>query len=324
MPWELTGNSIAANGGFLGTTDAQPLSIRTNNSERMRLTPAGELLIGTTAPVTGTRLRVAGGGATINNVAIGTDAPPGIDYPEQDRTIGVTGTSHTLRLQSPNAVALHTGPSGTTTEENQRLTVNTAGNVGIGTTTPAHKLDVAGTINATSVNAGTIDATDVRKNGSSLTSSQWSNVTDGISYGIGNVGIGAVSPSYKLNVDGAMNATSINAGTIDATDVRTNGSSLVSSQWTSATGGGISYAAGNVGIGTINAAYKLNVDGAMNAIFVNAASVNAGTIDATDVRKNGSSLTSSQWSNVASGISYGIGNVGIGAVSPSYKLNVDG
>ena len=80
MPWELTGNSITANGGFLGTIDAQPLSIRTSNSERMRVSATGELLIATTTSVPGTRLRVAGAGATSHTLAIGT-AAPGIDYP---------------------------------------------------------------------------------------------------------------------------------------------------------------------------------------------------------------------------------------------------
>ena len=49
--WALTGNSRtnpAVN--FLGTTDAQPLVIRTNNTERMRVTATGNVGIGTTSP----------------------------------------------------------------------------------------------------------------------------------------------------------------------------------------------------------------------------------------------------------------------------------
>jgi len=50
--WALTGNSgtnPAVN--FLGTTDAQPLVIRTNNTERMRVTASGDVGIGTTTPL---------------------------------------------------------------------------------------------------------------------------------------------------------------------------------------------------------------------------------------------------------------------------------
>jgi hypothetical protein len=57
--WALTGNSgmnPAVN--FLGTTDAQPLVIRTNNTERMRVTATGNVGIGTTSPTA--RLEVAG------------------------------------------------------------------------------------------------------------------------------------------------------------------------------------------------------------------------------------------------------------------------
>jgi len=49
--WLLTGNAgtnPATN--FLGTTDAQPLVIRTSNTERMRVTANGNVGIGTTAP----------------------------------------------------------------------------------------------------------------------------------------------------------------------------------------------------------------------------------------------------------------------------------
>jgi hypothetical protein len=47
--WALTGNSITSawngmSGSFLGTTNAQPLVIRTNNIERMRVTATGDVL----------------------------------------------------------------------------------------------------------------------------------------------------------------------------------------------------------------------------------------------------------------------------------------
>jgi hypothetical protein len=47
--WALTGNAITGT-EFLGTTNAQPLVIRTDNTERMRITATGDVGIGTTAP----------------------------------------------------------------------------------------------------------------------------------------------------------------------------------------------------------------------------------------------------------------------------------
>jgi hypothetical protein len=64
--WALTGNSgtnPAVN--FLGTTDAQPLVIRTNNTERMRVTATGNVGIGTAAPTE--RLQVSDGNIAITN-----------------------------------------------------------------------------------------------------------------------------------------------------------------------------------------------------------------------------------------------------------------
>ena len=48
MPWQLTGNNgINPNTNFLGTTDNQPLVIKTNGAERMRFTNNGDVGIGT-------------------------------------------------------------------------------------------------------------------------------------------------------------------------------------------------------------------------------------------------------------------------------------
>jgi hypothetical protein len=51
MPWELIGNAGTdpAN-DFLGTTDEQPLVIRTNNAQRVSITPDGNVGIGTSTP----------------------------------------------------------------------------------------------------------------------------------------------------------------------------------------------------------------------------------------------------------------------------------
>jgi hypothetical protein len=67
---------------------------------------------------------------------------------------------------------------------------------------------------------------------------------------------------------------------------------------------------GNVGIGKAPGAYKLDVEGVINA---------------SDYHKGGLPLVSSQWTDASGGISYGEGNVGIGkAPSASYKLDVAG
>src|SRR5262249_23479314 len=51
LAWQLTGNSgTAANSGFLGTTDKQPLIFRTLNAERMRVESDGRVGIGTATP----------------------------------------------------------------------------------------------------------------------------------------------------------------------------------------------------------------------------------------------------------------------------------
>jgi hypothetical protein len=62
--WSLTGNSITGT-EFLGTTNAQPLVIRTNNTERVRVTATGNVGIGTAAPTE--RLQVSDGNVAITN-----------------------------------------------------------------------------------------------------------------------------------------------------------------------------------------------------------------------------------------------------------------
>jgi hypothetical protein len=198
MPWELNGNAIGATGAFLGTTDAQPLIVKTTAPtpgatplERLRVTPEGRVGIGIIN--LSAKLTVAGGVAIINNVAIGTDGLS-VDYPNEQETIGLAnpGTSAILRLQSPNGLAFHTGPPGTAAADNLRITIMPSGEVGIGKAPGAnYKLDVAGTLNAT----------DYHKNGSALVSSPWTDVSSGISYAERNVGIGTGAPNRKLHVE---------------------------------------------------------------------------------------------------------------------------
>ncbi len=74
------------------------------------------------------------------------------------------------------------------------------GNIGVGTSNPAFKLDVNGIVNAT----------DIYKNGSPFTgASQWTTSGSNIYYSAGNVGIGTASPNYKLHIKGAAEGISI-------------------------------------------------------------------------------------------------------------------
>jgi len=51
MPWNLTGNAKThPNKNFLGTTDKEPLVLRTDGKEAARIDAAGQVGIGTKSP----------------------------------------------------------------------------------------------------------------------------------------------------------------------------------------------------------------------------------------------------------------------------------
>ncbi len=69
--WSLTGNSgTSAATNFIGTTDATDFVARTNNTEKVRITSAGNLGVGTSSPAA--KLDVAAGVSTVNSVVNAT------------------------------------------------------------------------------------------------------------------------------------------------------------------------------------------------------------------------------------------------------------
>jgi hypothetical protein len=133
MPWDLAGNSgTKPTTNFLGTRDNQPLAIRTNNTEKVRVTPTGDVGIGTTNP--GSKLEVRG---QLRTGQLFFVDPNGVPYP--DNWIGmaqnIEGTTKWLHI------------GGITEGGVRRLTLWAHrtfiyGYVGIGTTMPDSPLTI--------------------------------------------------------------------------------------------------------------------------------------------------------------------------------------
>ncbi|GIV50346.1 MAG: hypothetical protein KatS3mg038_0867 [Candidatus Kapaibacterium sp.] len=162
--WALTGNAISGT-HFLGTTNAQPLVIRTSNTERMRIDASGNIGIGTTSPsnllhIVGSSnpVRVQGLSTdnTIDNILV-VDANGVMKIRTASSLSGTLGWS----LTGNSSTNPSTNFLGTTdaadlvvrTNNTERLRITSGGNVGIGTTSPSALLDVAGNANVAG-NAG--------------------------------------------------------------------------------------------------------------------------------------------------------------------------
>jgi len=136
-------DSTGTRTGYVGTTgtsddmflftQARPIRIYTNNSERMRITNGGSVLIGTT-----------------------TDAGYKLDVNGKVQIQGDSSLDGTMRIKSTkgtNQSHVHYGTDGdwyirSAVSSGKVVIQDSGGDVGIGTTSPAQKLDVSGNINA--------------------------------------------------------------------------------------------------------------------------------------------------------------------------------
>jgi len=249
-----------------------------NFSEKMRITSAGNVGIGTTSPAhkltvpSGTNGRVA----RFGNLEITTQAAT-----YTGSSIEVTGSNSFIKYNSTLGHKFFTRTQGGGNTLEALTIVPDTGNVGIGTTSPEVGLHLSGTglpatfsITDTAITNASYDtmrfyAASQNKFAIGVgtgTSYPANIVIDGPS---GNVGIGTTSPSSKLDVNIPLGIS--NGITIDTNDE-------VYSIWSNSNLGGLALSAnivgyttrydlflkhsnGNVGIGTSSPGQKLEVDG---------------------------------------------------------------
>jgi hypothetical protein len=169
MAWELTGNAgTDPTTDFVGTTDGQPLVIRTNNQEAARVAPNGQLGVGTASP--NARLSIVAPsaselGGTAPSTTLLTSSGPlgepegseialasfGFSHPgsgDNDVSLGIRATRTAPAFGWPNTAIGLGMDVDDTVRAGASLWLHANGHVGIGTVSPSDPLTVHGIINS--------------------------------------------------------------------------------------------------------------------------------------------------------------------------------
>ena len=308
-----TANSIF----FFQTTGANPFIISTNTTERLRVDATGNVGIGTSGPTA--KLDVRSAVASGANADVAYFMNPASNVGSSAATIKIGATTVTSRFAyvqalvssgvNGHSLCFGTNANGATPTEKMRI--DDAGNVGIGTTSPDANLTVNG---AASFAAGTALLPSIARAGD-LNTGLWFPAADTIA--------ASTAGSERMRIDSAGNFLIGSFSTLGKFGVYGDAVNFSPIADSSANGIGCCILGNNVAIGTSSLA-KLYMTGA-NAAHAGALDLRAGSVVESSINMYAVSAAQTVFlGSSATANNYIMGNVGIGTTSPTEKLQVNG
>ncbi|MDQ3649585.1 MAG: Ig-like domain-containing protein [Acidobacteriota bacterium] len=258
-----------------------------------------------------------------NNVAAGSYALKAVAT--DNASAVATSTTVNITVSSPTG-----GSSGWTDTGAAVVLTDAADRVGVGTSSPAYKLDVAGQVRSSSGGFVFPDSTVQTTAFTSSAATQWTTTATNLFFNTGNVGVGTSSPAAKLEVVGT-NGVANNTGAAAPDALKMTGGTGGNGNWNGGPGGvgGALHLQGGPGGIPVSGSDSarggfggsVNITGGTGGTSPFVASGTGGSVFLHGGVAGNSSPFGANGNVILANVR---GFVGVGTTSPAYQLDVAG